>query len=433
MVSHTTIQPNTIAAGKQIRAKELWFLFLAFTIYLVVPVIDVPLLGLSLSAFLMFLIALDVLLSKHDLRLGDYSTWIIISYAFLFGLLLSIAGNVIFRGVPLEPQDILTLIRYGYWVLAFFITMIVVASAENLKTIGLVIALGVFILTGLRFYEAIIWGQWGAGIGTQFLSQNSYGIQFSTFFPFVLALPFVLKGWARNLFSMALILVIAAIAGNGSRSSWIAVTTGAILFLLLYAVTQRGGIWLVQSRLVVVVGLLIIVAALVPQSILDPIISRFDTLETIEQDKSYALRQLMIQKGQRLFENNPLYGAGIGRFRRASVPLDIPNVLSYLSQSHFDVQSAHNSYIALVGETGLVGTIPFVVLHLVLFIKGLPAAIELARKKEVWAIAIFAAYVGMSLHLWSLAGLTGTAPWYVYGLMAGVIEREKRLSKEKLN
>jgi hypothetical protein len=32
----------------------------------------------------------------------------------------------------------------------------------------------------------------------------------------------------------------------------------------------------------------------------------------------------------------------------------------------------------------------------------------------------------MSLHLWTISGLTGTAPWFVYGLAAAVIERGRR-------
>ncbi len=136
----------------------------------------------------------------------------------------------------------------------------------------------------------------------------------------------------------------------------------------------------------------------------------------------------MIQKGERLFRQNPLFGVGAGRFTRASVPLDIPKILRYAPQSHFDVKSPHNSYMKLLSETGLVGTVPFAVLLLILAVGGLRATVRLARAGETWPIPMYAGFIGLSIHFWTLSGLTGTAPWFVYGLLAGVIEyaRQRR-------
>jgi hypothetical protein len=39
---------------------------------------------------------------------------------------------------------------------------------------------------------------------------------------------------------------------------------------------------------------------------------------------------------------------------------------------------------------------------------------------------VFAGFVTMSIHLWTLSGLTGTAPWFLYGMLAGVIELSRR-------
>ncbi len=279
------------------------------------------------------------------------------------GLLLSLAGNAIFRGLNIGSRDWLTLIRFCYWILAFFTTLVVVSSLESLKSIGFVIASGILVVAALRLFEAIVFGRWGAWTGPRIMTQNSYGFQFSSFFPFALALPFVLRGMARRLATIALILAVAAVAGNGSRSSWITVTAGTALFLLLYALTQRKGFIQVPAWLIGVIGLLALLIVFVPPSLLDPINERFSTFNTIEEDKSYAIRELMVQKGQRLFEENPLFGAGIGRFKRTSVQLELPALLRYAGQSHFNVKSPHNSYIALLGETGLAGMLPFVLLH----------------------------------------------------------------------
>ena len=85
--------------------------------------------------------------------------------------------------------------------------------------------------------------------------------------------------------------------------------------------------------------------------------------------------------------------------------------------------ASHNSYFALLAETGLAGSIPFIVFILLLTLSGFKSAVQLARRGEIWAIAIFASFVGMSIHLWSLSGLTNTSTWFVYGLVAGLIQR----------
>lgn len=413
-------------------SKTAYWLFLLFTVYLVIPVLDVPLLGLSLSAPIMFLLFLEVFFRPHNLKLSSFIPWLIFSYAFLFGLLLSLAGNAIFRGLNIGFGDWVTLFRFCYWILAFFTTLIVVSSLESLKSIGFVIASGILVVAALRLFEAIMFGRWGAGTAPRVMTQNSYGFQFSSFFPFALVLPFVLHGMVRRLATIGLILAGAAVAGNGSRSSWIAVTSGTALFLFLYALTQRKGLLRVQVWLIATLGMLTLLVALAPAFLLAPINERFSTFDTLQEDKSYAIRQLMVQKGQRLFEENPLFGAGIGRFARASVPLELPALLRYAGQSHFNVKSSHNSYVALLGETGLAGMLPFILLHSLLFLRGVTASINLAKRGEIWAIATFASYVGMSIHLWSIAGITGTGTWFVYGLVAGLIERNKRFSERTI-
>src|SRR5690606_38795112 len=196
-VTSTSLSHRAPAISKRVSfslSKTAYWLFLLFTVYLIVPVIDVPLMGLSLSAPIMFLLFLEVFFSPHSLKLSRFMPWLIFSYAFLFGLLLSLAGNAVFRGLNVGSRDWLILFRFCYWIIAFFTTLLVVSSLEYLKSIGFVIAGGILVVAALRLFEAIIFGRWGAWTAPRIMTQNSYGFQFSSFFPFALALPFVLRG-----------------------------------------------------------------------------------------------------------------------------------------------------------------------------------------------------------------------------------------------
>jgi O-antigen ligase len=411
-------------------SRNTWLLFLFFSANLALPVLDVPLLGLSLTAPILFLICLEVFSRPRATQGSSYARWFVIGYLFLIGLLLSLWTNGIFRGIEIRLADFVTLVRFAYWILAFVTTVIIISSTDRLRSISIIIALAILVLAGMRLYEAVAFGRWGAWTNPRFLSQNAYGIQFSTFMPFALALPFVLRGRVRLVSVIALVLAFIAIAGNGSRASWIGVGLGTVAFAALYAVTQLKGARTIFARLFALAGIVVLLAVLAPPALVEPIVARFQTFTALADDKSYAIRQLMVQKGERMFLESPLFGAGVGRFVEANVELDIPTLLSYGDQDYFNLKTSHNSYIALLGETGLAGTLPFVGLQVLLIFGGLRAVIRLARRGEIWAIAIFASYIGMSVHLWSLSALTGTAPWFVYGLVGGLIEREARLHRQ---
>ena len=78
----------------------------------------------------------------------------------------------------------------------------------------------------------------------------------------------------------------------------------------------------------------------------------------------------MVQKGLKLFEESPIIGVGASRFRKESVELELSGVFRFYSQSSFDRKSAHNSYVGFLAESGLIGSIPLLVLILMLAFQG---------------------------------------------------------------
>lgn len=408
-------------------------LFWATAIYVVAPLENAPLLGLSPSAFFIALVALEVFLGKHSLRLGQFKQWSINIYFLWLGYLLSIAGNALLGNISAGFGDYLWLIRAAFWFLAFITITIVVARmpTKDLRTLVMLIGLAVIFLGGVRIYEGIAYGSWGAGGSVRILTQNTYGISFSRFSLFAVALYFTLSGIWRQLSLAGLLILLVAIAVNGSRSSWIAVSAGLVAFTVLYSLArprQTGRLLWFISLLLVIFTLAI---SFLPIEVLEPISTRFATLEKIEEDKSFATRQLMVQKSQRLFMDSPLFGAGLGRFRVARVDLERPDLLRG-SSTDFNRVASHNSYARLLGETGLAGTVPFAFLILTLLFGGFRPILRYARQGEVWTLAAYASFIAMSIHMWSIDNLNNTAPWFVYGLVAGIIERNKVFSIKPL-
>jgi len=142
-----------------------------------------------------------------------------------------------------------------------------------------------------------------------------------------------------------------------------------------------------------------------------------------------VFRQMMVQKGIKLFKESPLIGVGASRFRKESTELELSGVFRLYSQSKFDRKSAHNSYIGFLAETGLVGSIPLAILILMLGFQGVKAGIRQARREELWALSVITSFIGMSIHMWTISALAGTVTWFAYGLVAALILFDRRVQK----
>jgi O-antigen ligase len=270
----------------------------------------------------------------------------------------------------------------------------------------------------------LLLGHWGGG-NPRFLSQNDYGFGFSAFTPFAVWLALDSRGLRRLLAVGGSLIVLVAVIGNGSRSSWITVCLGLLLMSFLWSVARSRSFLAGLARfaapvLLAAAPVVLILAA--PASLRGPVIDRASTFERLDRDKPFLARQLLVEKGIQLFRQSPLFGVGAGGFTQIVVPLEIPRELRYRSLEEFNRKTPHNSYVKVLAETGLFGAVTLLALFALLAWRGLSASRALARRGATWALPVFAGFLMMSIHLWTLSGLTGTAPWFVCGMLAGVIE-----------
>lgn len=412
-------RPAAPAAVRRASLTRAQILFLGFAFYMAVPLLDVPFWGISLSAPVLMLIALEVATGQARVHWARYEGWLTLAVWFWLGCAASLAANQVWGGRPIVRSELIMLVRFAYWMIAFAIALAFSANPWFRARIARALAAGAILLAGLRIFEAVVFGHWGHERG-YFLSPNAYGWEFTTFAPYAVALPAAV-GATRRIWALAAAgLVLMAWVLTGSRGSWVALSVGLAVLLLLSGSNPRG-LARHAALLLAALGLAGALFWLNRARVSRPVAERVQSFQTLDEEKSYQIRKLMIQKALKMFHSNPLFGAGLDRFTTTHVPLERPPVLRYAGQEHFNVKSSHNSYMDLLAETGLAGMVPFGLLLLGLAWKGFVRAWRAARSGDAWAPAVFASFVGMSLHLWVLAGLTGTAPWFVYGLLAGMI------------
>ena len=410
--------------------KFLYFLFYFFGIYLVLPFFDVPLLGLSLSAPIMFFIALFVFIKPPKPWFVKYQRWIILPLILWFCLAISTTINGFTSvGADVSRSSLTALLQYLYWIIVFIVTTYFASQGQILKVTSELLGWSVFVLSVLRLSEVFFLSS-TIYLGTsRLLTANAYGLLFSTFAPFLYIMSFSKKGLKRILAIVATFFLIGAVMINGSRGSWISITTGlGFTLIILFFSNPRKFSGLVIA-LIMLSGTLVLTGNMLPQ-VKDKITKRFSSFSTLEEDKSALIRELMIQKGIRLFQENPVIGIGAGRFTKETVALDIPKQLAFLDQSYYDTKSSHNSYIQFLAEFGILGAIPFVILLLTLLINGAKISFDNLRDGELIPLIVFLSLIQLSIHLFAISSLTNSSTWFVYGLVAAMIMRQKQMRTE---
>lgn len=411
--------------------KWVYILFYVFGVYLVIPVIDIPLLGLSLSAPIFFFITMACILRPTRPWFRKYSSWILLAVLIWFGIFLSTTANgLLSQGVNFNNDGVIYLIRYMYWILVFVITAYFSNQVSLPEKLATVLAWSVLLLALMRWGEVILYGNAGAWTGTRLMTQNAYGFQFSTFSPFVLIKIFQEKGHKKFFWIMALLVVWGAAAVNASRGSWVAIGLGLVFSFLIFFYSRPrkliGGLLV----LIMITGAGVLAWNFMPKAA-EAVEKRLNTFQSLEEDQSYAIRKVLVQKGLKLFQESPIIGVGADRFTKTWTDISLPRILSYRSIEEFERKTSHNSYIQFLAEFGLVGSIPFAVLLMILVVRGYKTAQSSLKKNSLVPLAIYIGFVQMSVHMWVISALTGTVTWFIYGMVTAVIKRESGQGKTK--
>ena len=262
------------------------FIFLSVSVYLVLPIVDIPVLGLSISAPIFFLIVLEAIFRPPMPWSKVYRPFIVLGMLIWAGIFLSASMNgLLSGGVDINTEGILTVIRYAYWLLIFIVVIYVVSVGKLFLPLSRVLGWSILILALLRWSEIFIFGNIGASSETHFLTQNDYGFQFSAFSPFLLGLALSQKGGKRTFAVIGYILLLGAVAINGSRGSWAGVTVGiAALLVILVAAGQRS-FWGLFALLILTGSIAVLIFSASPQ-ISQAVESRFNSLQNLDEEKS---------------------------------------------------------------------------------------------------------------------------------------------------
>lgn len=147
-------------------------------------------------------------------------------------------------------------------------------------------------------------------------------------------------------------------------------------------------------------------------------------------DKSWIQRQVQVQKGLQIFTDHPIIGVGPNNFTPMDVNINYgaisdkvdTNVLNAVSKTA-DNRSTHNTYVTLLSEFGILGTLCWLFFILPFFI----AFYKRLATLQDFEFMIFVTAAGLSVYFYTIAALYGTAAWLFYGLIYGSFVYSKRI------
>lgn len=136
-------------------------------------------------------------------------------------------------------------------------------------------------------------------------------------------------------------------------------------------------------------------------------------------DKSWLLRELMIEKAIGFATEWPVLGVGLHHFNDYDFEFgsrlnNDPQFkrLVYRSDDFYNTRSAHNSYFQLLAETGYLGVS---VILLIIFIPVSKLIIKLLTKPHA-SLALACGLLGISIHYYVISSITGAIGWFTLGL-----------------
>jgi len=266
------------------------------------------------------------------------------------------------------------------------VTVAVVDSVERLRWTLLMMVGSVAIASVYAIREWLAWGH--AVLGYRPGGVSGDANYFGTAAAASLPVAFVLlqtrcRRWEKLYLITCFGLTLFAFGLAASRGGLMGAVVG---FLLIFIKSRRK-----FRSLVLATGLVIPLLAVTPNSPVERLLN-----PDYGSQVAVAARETTWRAGWQMFQDHPLFGVGLARFKTV--------VLQYEdSMAALQVQSlAHNTYIEVAAEQGLLGFLPFVATLMAAYLT-LERAFRLTAKAELQFLnqaciaiqaALLAAWVG---------------------------------------
>jgi len=193
------------------------------------------------------------------------------------------------------------------------------------------------------------------------------------------------RGSNRILLIYLSIYMAISVAFSLSRGGTIGLFSGMFFFLIFSAFSKTGkkNIWLILGFFILAITIISLLGA-------EPVIKRFETLK--EPELAGKARFEMWKGCLNMIDDHPLFGTGSGTFMYA-----YPRYQTEYMANYF-VSHAHNDYLELAAETGLIGLLTVLSGIIILFISVLKKVAGTKRDQPIIGLGAISGCFSILIH-----------------------------------
>ncbi|MEO8391821.1 MAG: O-antigen ligase family protein [Chloroflexota bacterium] len=172
-----------------------------------------------------------------------------------------------------------------------------------------------------------------------------------------------LPKWVTPVLIVAMIVNIGGVIATASRSGLALLAVATIVFLVLTLFAQRKRKVSPQAIAGIVAAVCVIglaSAVLLPSELVNNLDTRISRTEETDDTITTNVRLGFWRAGFDMWVDHPFDGVGVGLFSRF-----LPQYGAAYVPTHYLIYGAHNSYVAMLSETGLIGFVLFIAMHVV--------------------------------------------------------------------
>jgi O-antigen ligase/polysaccharide polymerase Wzy-like membrane protein len=409
-----------------------------FAFFLAFPSLDV--LGNSFYFYAFVIILLE---TKNSTRVFLYRSTFnkFLVVLFVLGFISSITHPILGRDPGFFAKAIL-IFHFAYWfiIAAYFSNWIRYINLFQLAkwiTIGYIVQSIGFYFLSFKFNLVLL--SFSSG-----MTRNGFVFNSICFAGFIFYYFYIRYGKKSVPYSASFIF-LNLILTNGRAGAVVSVLIILLSFSVIYSHWNKIG------RVTLIIGLAVMLTFSFSDSkvykigtSLSPYFAtvnpRFAELLTGENqgdlsfDKSWLIRELMIDKAFEINEQYKYFGIGWGNFKNYSAELSTLKSYDRLmvgkDKEWYNKRSAHNSYALYLAEAGWVGSVVLIFILVPVLFWSL---LKIWQGAKIAELLIFISLIGASLHLYSIAAITGANFWTILGISNGLMHLNKDDISRKKN
>ncbi len=301
------------------------------------------------------------------------------------------------------PRSLNIFIHLIVWVLLLLVTGQVVVNRRMLRTVLLLMIAEGVVISLIGFYDNFVnriqisaLYHYTGGVASIYSNRNQYGNYLIFIIPMAVAFVIYDRHLMQKLMNLGALFALAlSLIFTFSRGAWLGCLFGLSVFM------RNWRAW--------VLALVAIMAIyyFTPENIR----IRFRSIWDPNVKSANTSRMLIQLSGLRLWLQHPVLGVGTGNFEIAVAGTRVSSLLPTRL-------SAHNTYLEMLAETGVIGFGAFVWFIWFITTKVWRIKVKPGYQADmIYKLALLSAWLALIIHLVVITAFFNSMPWFLIGLI----------------